>query len=173
MIRELKGKKPQIHPTAYIDSTAEIIGEVTIGENSSIWPGTVLRGDMHYIKIGKNVSVQDNAVIHGTEMLNPAIVGDNVSIGHSAIVHGCKVGSNCIIGMGSMILDGAEVGDWCIIGAGAVVTEGTRIPSGSIVMGVPAKVVKNVDEKHKERITKNWQNYIKLKNEYLKSKSRK
>ncbi len=167
MMREFNGKKPTIHRTAYIADTAEIIGEVTVGEDSSIWYGTVLRGDMHYIKIGKGTSVQDNSVMHGTATKYPTIVGDRVSIGHNALVHGCKIGNNCIIGMGAIILEGAEIGDWCIIGAGAVVTEGKKIPSNSIVLGVPGKVVGKVSAEHKERITRNWKAYVSLKDEYL------
>lgn len=166
-IRKYQGKKPRIDKTAYIEKSAEIIGDVQIGKDASVWNGAVLRGDMHYIRIGKNSSVQDNSIMHGTENKYPTIVGDNVSIGHGAIVHGCVIGDNCLIGMGSIILEGAEIGDWCIIGAGAVVTEGAKIPSGSIVLGVPAKIVKKVTEDHKIRITRNWKNYVKLKNTYL------
>ncbi|MDE1860537.1 MAG: gamma carbonic anhydrase family protein [Candidatus Micrarchaeota archaeon] len=166
-IREYLALKPKINPTAYIEKTAEIIGDVRIGMDSSVWNGAVLRGDMHFIEIGRNSSVQDNAVMHGTENKYPTIVGDNVSIGHGAIVHGCTIGDNCLIGMGSIILEGAVIGDWCIIGAGALVTEGARVPKGSIVLGVPGKVVKKVTKAHKDRITRNWQNYVKLKNSYM------
>ncbi len=169
VLTEFMGKKPRIHKTAYVSETANIIGDVVVGENSSVWNGTVMRGDMHFIRVGKNSSVQDNCILHGTENLYSTTVGDNVSIGHGAIVHGCKVGDNCIIGMGSVILEGAEIGDWCIIGAGAVVPEGTKIPGGSIVMGVPAKVVRQVTDAHKERITKNWQAYVALKDAYIKA----
>jgi carbonic anhydrase/acetyltransferase-like protein (isoleucine patch superfamily) len=167
-IRKYQGKSPKIDKTAYVEESAEVIGDVQIGKDSSIWNGVVLRGDMHYIRIGKNSSVQDNSVLHGTLSQYPTIVGDNVSIGHNAIVHGCVIGDNCLIGMGSIILEGAKVGNWCIIGAGAVVTEGAKIPSGSIVLGVPAKVVRKVTAGHKRRITRNWQAYVKLKNTYLK-----
>ena len=167
MIRKFGGKGPRIHKTAYIADTAELIGDVTVGEDSSVWYGTVLRGDMHYIKIGKGSSVQDNSVMHGTANKYPTIVGDHVSIGHNATVHGCVIGDNCIIGMGSMILEGAVVGDWCIIGAGAVVTEGTRIPDNSIALGVPAKVVGKISAEHRKRITRNWEAYVSLKDKYL------
>jgi len=167
MLAEFNGKKPKIDETVYIADSAEIIGDVEIGENSSIWHGAVLRGDSHYIKIGKNTSVQDNSVLHGTVDRFPTIVGDNVSVGHNAIVHGCVIGNNCIIGMGSIILEGAEIGDWCIIGACSVVTEGAKIPSESIVIGIPGKVVKKVSEEHKSRITENWKAYVELKNHYM------
>ncbi len=161
------GRAPRIDPSAYIAGSADIIGDVTVGKDSSIWNGVVLRGDMHYIRIGRNTSVQDNSVVHGTATKYPTIVGNNVSVGHGAIVHGCTIGDNCIIGMGSIILEGAEIGDWCIIGAGAVVTEGARIPSGSIVLGVPGKIVRKVTVEHKSRITRNWKSYVKLKDGYM------
>ncbi|HLC59781.1 MAG TPA: gamma carbonic anhydrase family protein [archaeon] len=168
MIVGFENKSPKIHKTAFVAPTAELIGDVRIGEDASIWFGAVLRGDMHYIKIGKNSSVQDNSVLHGTMNKFPTIIGDNVSVGHNAIVHGCVVGNNCIIGMGAIILEGAEIGDWCIIGAGSLVTEGAKIPSNSIVLGIPGKVVKQVSEEHKKRITDNWKEYVGLKNKYMK-----
>ncbi len=166
-ICEYNGKKPRIDPSAYIADRTDIIGDVTIGKDSSIWYGVVLRGDMHYIKIGKNTSVQDNSVMHGTATKYPTVVGNNVSIGHGAIVHGCTIGNNCLIGMGSIILEGAVIGDWCIIGAGAVVTEGKKIPEGNIVLGIPGKPVAKVTARHRERITKNWKAYVRLKDTYM------
>ncbi|MEM3841279.1 MAG: gamma carbonic anhydrase family protein [Candidatus Micrarchaeaceae archaeon] len=163
-----KGVCPKIPKSAYVASTAEVIGAVNIGENSSIWPGAVLRGDMHYIRIGKNTSIQDNTVMHGTADRFPTIVGDNVTIGHLALVHGCTIGDNCIIGMGAIILEGAKIGNWCIIGAGAVIPEGKEIPDNSIVFGIPGKVAGKVTKVHKERITRNWKAYVKLSREYMK-----
>ena len=158
-IIEFDGKKPKMAKGVFVSDYATVIGEVSAGAGSSIWPGAVLRGDMHFIKLGKNVSVQDNSVMHGTLGKYSTTVGDNVSVGHNAIVHGCRIGSNCIIGMGSIVLEGATVGDWCIIGAGAVVPEGATIPSNSIALGIPAKVVRKVTAEHKARITRNWQAY--------------
>ena len=168
MLSSFKNKNPHIHPSVYAAETAEIIGDVDIGENSSVWNGAILRGDMNYIRLGKNVNVQDNVVMHGTFLKYPTIVGDNVSIGHAAIVHGCTIRNNCIIGMGAEVLEGAEIGEWCIVGAGAVVTEGMKISDGSLVLGIPAKVVKKLTDKQKERITANWQGYIALKEAYIK-----
>jgi carbonic anhydrase/acetyltransferase-like protein (isoleucine patch superfamily) len=162
------GKMPRIGKRAYVAENATLIGDVSLGEDSSVWYGAVLRGDMHYIKIGKNCSVQDNSVMHGTADRFPTVVGDNVSIGHNAIVHGCTIGNNCIIGMGAIILEGAEIGDWCIIGAGAVVPEGMVIGSNSVVFGMPAKVAKKVTAEHRSRITRNWKAYVRLKDRYLK-----
>ena len=166
-IRPYLKKMPKIDRTAYVEESAEIIGDVRIGKNSSIWNCAVLRGDMHYIRIGENTSVQDNSVLHGTATEFPTIVGNNVSIGHNAIVHGCIIGNNCLIGMGSIILEGAAIGDWCIIGAGAVVTEGKKIPEGSIVLGIPGKPVAKVTARHRERITRNWKAYVRLKDTYM------
>ena len=165
-IKSFCGKKPSISRSAYVADSATIIGDVRIGPNSSVWDGAVLRGDMHFIKIGRNTSVQDNAVMHGTAMRYPTVVGDNVSIGHNAIAHGCIIGNNCIIGMGSIILEGAVIGNWCIIGAGSVVTEGTKIPSNSIVLGVPGRVVRKITQAHRSRITNNWKEYVNLKGRY-------
>ncbi len=170
-IQNFKGKRPRVHKTAYVADGATLIGDVEIGKDSSVWHGTVLRGDMHYIRIGKNTSIQDNSVAHGTASKHPTIIGDNVTVGHNAIVHGCRIGDNCIIGMGSIILEGAVIGDWCIIGAGAVVPEGAKIPDGSIAFGIPARIVKRTGHTHKERITRNWKSYVELKNEYKRSKN--
>ncbi|MCL5404591.1 MAG: gamma carbonic anhydrase family protein [Candidatus Marsarchaeota archaeon] len=164
---QFKGKAPKVDKEAFIAETAMLIGDVRIGKHSSIWYGAVLRGDMHYIMIGKNVSVQDNAVMHGTADKFPTIVGDNVTIGHGAIVHGCTIGNNCLIGMGSMVLEGAKIGDWCIVAAGSVVTEGTAIPDGSIVMGVPGTIKAKVSKAHRARITRNWKAYAELAKQYL------
>jgi carbonic anhydrase/acetyltransferase-like protein (isoleucine patch superfamily) len=169
MLISFKDKSPHIDPSVYVAKTAEIIGDIEIGENSSIWNGAVLRGDMNYIKLGKNVNVQDNAVIHGTFLKYPTIIGNNVSIGHAAIVHGCTIKNDCIIGMGAKVLEGAEIGAWCMVGAGAVITEGMKIPDGSLVLGVPAKIVKELTDEQKERITANWQSYIILKENYIKA----
>jgi carbonic anhydrase/acetyltransferase-like protein (isoleucine patch superfamily) len=161
------GKKPKVGKGTFVAETATLIGDVKIGNSSSVWYGAVLRGDMHYIRIGDNVSVQDNSVMHGTADKFPTIVGSNVTIGHAAIIHGCTIGDNCLIGMGSMVLEGAKVGNWCIIAAGAVVTEGTIIPDGSIVMGVPGTAKSKVTEAHKKRITRNWKAYVELAKHYL------
>jgi len=164
---KFKGKKPSISKSAFIAENATLIGDVSIGSNSSIWYGVVLRGDMNYIRIGNNVSVQDNSVMHGTANKFPTIIGNNVSIGHNAIVHGCTIGNNCLIGMGCIILEGSKIGDWCIIAAGAVVPEGMDIPNGSVVMGVPGKITAKVTQRHKGRITRNWKAYVALMKDYL------
>ncbi|GBF20884.1 MULTISPECIES: gamma carbonic anhydrase family protein [Arenibacter] len=144
MIKTINGKSPQIGEDCYIAENATIVGDVVIGNQCSIWFNAVLRGDVHYIKMGNKVNVQDGAVIHCTYLKSPTNIGNNVSIGHNAIVHGCTVHDNVLIGMGSIIMDDCIVESNSIIAAGAVVTKGTRVPSGSIFAGMPAKKIKDI-----------------------------
>mgnify|MGYP001239468510 FL=1 len=148
MIRSIDGKHPKIHPSVFVSETAYIVGDVEIGENSSIWPGAVIRGDYGRIVIGKACSIQDNCVLHTDDYLE---LGDDVLMTHGAVVHGGRVGSNVLIGMNAALLEDAHVGDWCLIGAGAVVRSGARIPDHSLVIGVPAQV-KPLNEKQAERL---------------------
>ena len=161
MIRKLKDIGPVIHEDTFIADTAMVIGDVNIGEGTSIWYGAVLRGDIENITIGRFSNIQDNATVH-TETDIPTKVGNYTVVGHNAIVHGCTIGDNCLIGMGSIILNRAVIGDNCIIGAGTVVTEGKNIPSNSLVMGVPGKVVRQVTDEEIEAIKKNALRYNKL-----------
>ena len=167
MIITYKGKKPNIHKTAYINETATVLGDVVLGANSSVWFNAIIRGDMNYVRIGENTSIQDNSVVHVTTNLYPVEIGDRVTIGHSAIVHGCKIGSDCLISMGVIILDNAVIGDHCIIGAGSVVTEGCIIPPETLAVGIPAKPKKKLKEADFDNIRKYWMDYIELKNNYM------
>jgi len=142
MIKTVNGKSPQFGKDCYIAENATIVGEVSMGDQCSIWFNAVVRGDVHYIKMGNKVNVQDGAVIHGTYQKSPTNIGNNVSIGHNAIVHGCTIKDNVLIGMGSIVMDGAVVESNSIIAAGAVVTQGTRVPEGSIFAGMPARKIK-------------------------------
>ena len=155
----------------YIMESAEIIGDVTIGEDSSVWNNAVIRGDGSYIRIGKNSNVQDMCVIH-TDYDIPVEIGDNVTIGHGAIVHCRRLGSNCIIGMGAMLLDNAEIGEYCIVAAGAVVTEGQIIPPKSLVMGIPGKVVREIGAADIQRIERAARDYLRLSQDHYKGKHR-
>ena len=137
MIRSLNGKTPRIHPTAFISEAAYIVGDVEIGENSSVWPGAVLRGDYGSITVGKNTSIQDNCVLHADDYLK---VGDNVVVTHGAVLHCHKIGNNVLVGINAALLENVEIGDNCIIGAGSVVLSGAVVPEGSVVTGVPGKV---------------------------------
>ncbi|ASO05765.1 gamma carbonic anhydrase family protein [Arenibacter algicola] len=144
MIKTINGKSPQIGEDCYIAENATIVGDVVMGNQCSIWFNAVLRGDVHYIKMGNKVNVQDGAVIHCTYLKSPTNIGNNVSIGHNAIVHGCTVHDNVLIGMGSIIMDDCIVESNSIIAAGAVVTKGTHVASGTVFAGMPAKKIKDI-----------------------------
>lgn len=144
IILPLLGKTPQFGKNCFIAENATIIGDVVAGDECSFWYNAVVRGDVHYIKMGSRVNVQDGAIIHCTYQKNPTEIGNNVSIGHNAIVHGCKVHDDVLIGMGSIVMDRCEIHSNSIIAAGAVVTEGTVVEAGSIYAGVPAKKIKEV-----------------------------
>ena len=146
LIKEVKGKYPVFGTNIYLAENATVIGEVKLGDDCSIWFNTVVRADVHYIKIGNKVNIQDGAVIHCTYQKAPTNVGNNVSIGHNALVHGCTIRDNVLVGMGAIVMDGVVVESNSIIAAGAVVLEGTHIESGSIYAGVPAKKVKELSE---------------------------
>ena len=161
MIRDLKDKKTNIHPEAFVAETADVLGDVTISEGSSMWYGAVARGDMSYITIGKFTNIQDNATVH-VDTNRPCEIGDYTTVGHNAVVHGCKVGSNCLIGMGSIILNGAVIGDNCIIAAGALITEGAVIPPNSLVMGSHGKVKRELTVNEIEKVKYNAVRYEEL-----------
>ncbi|PKA97519.1 carbonic anhydrase/acetyltransferase-like protein (isoleucine patch superfamily) [Flavobacteriaceae bacterium MAR_2009_75] len=144
MIKSVNGKSPIIGEDCFIAENATIVGEVEMGDQCSVWFNAVLRGDVHYIKMGDKVNVQDGAVIHCTYQKSPTNIGNNVSIGHNAIVHGCTIKDNVLIGMGSIVMDDCIVESNSIIAAGAVVTKGTHVPSGSIFAGMPAKKIKDI-----------------------------
>lgn len=146
IIKELNGKKPQFGKDCFVAENAVIIGDVEMGDNCSIWYSAVIRGDVHYIKIGNKVNIQDGAVIHATYKKHPTNIGNNVSIAHNAIVHGCTIHDNVLIGMGSIVMDGCVINSNAIIAAGAVVTKGTIVESGSIYAGTPAKKIKDISE---------------------------
>lgn len=165
MIIEYKGNKPDIHDSCFIAENATVIGRVKINKNSSIWFGTVVRGDGNYITIGENTNIQDNCTIHINDT-HPTIIGDYVTAGHGAIVHACKVGNNVLVGMGAIVLDGAEIGDNVIIGAGALVPPNKKIPSNSMVMGTPAKIVRELNEEDRKSIIETALHYVELAKEY-------
>ena len=148
---------PKTSPSCFIHKTAVIIGDVTIGDNVSVWPCAVLRGDIASISVGENSNIQENACVH-VNYGCPAVIGKGVSVGHGAVVHGSKIGDNCLIGMNAVVME-SEIGPDCIIGAGAVVPAGKNIPAGSLVMGVPAKVVRRLEEDEVNGIIKNAREY--------------
>ena len=160
LIKPYKGIHPKIHPTVFVVETAVIIGDVEIGEYSSIWFNAVVRGDVHYIRIGDRTNIQDLCMLHVTKETHPLILGNDITVGHSVTLHGCTIKDRCLIGMGTTILDGAVVGEDCIIGAGALVTEGAVIPPGTLAVGMPAKPKRDLTEKEIARIRQSAQNYI-------------
>jgi carbonic anhydrase/acetyltransferase-like protein (isoleucine patch superfamily) len=167
IIKELNGNKPQFGASCFIAENAVIIGEVSMGDQCSIWYNAVIRGDVHFIKIGNKVNVQDGAVIHATYKKSPTTIGNNVSIGHNALVHGCTVHDNVLIGMGAIIMDDCIVESNSIIAAGAVVTKGTVVASGTIYAGVPAKEIKKIStELISGEIDRIANNYIKYSSWY-------
>lgn len=162
IIKKVQGKSPQIPEDCYIAENATIVGDVQIGRKCSIWFNAVLRGDVHYVKLGNSVNVQDGAVVHCTYQKYPTTIGNNVSIGHNAIVHGCTIHDNVLIGMGSIVMDNCTVESNSIIAAGAVVTQNTTVESGSIYAGVPAKKVKDISkELINGEINRIAENYVK------------
>jgi carbonic anhydrase/acetyltransferase-like protein (isoleucine patch superfamily) len=148
-----------IHHTAFIASTAAVMGDVTLGAESSVWYGAVLRGDMAPIVIGAQTNIQDGGVVHVDEGV-PCIVGNRVGVGHRVILHGCTVADDCLIAMGSILLNGVSVGSGSVVAAGAVVPEGMQVPPGSLVMGVPARIVRSVDAALANRAAATWKHYL-------------
>ncbi|MBN1498926.1 MAG: gamma carbonic anhydrase family protein [Spirochaetes bacterium] len=172
MIVKFQEFEPQIHETAFIAPTADIIGDVIIGKDSSVWFNTVIRGDMNYIRIGERTNIQDLTVIHITNQSRasqgfPVIIGDDVTVGHSAVIHACEIQNACLIGMGSIILDGAVIGEESIVGAGSLVTKGKIFPSRSLIMGSPAGFVRLLAEDEVKNIYESAANYVSYKSKYV------
>jgi carbonic anhydrase/acetyltransferase-like protein (isoleucine patch superfamily) len=162
MIRSVPGRTPRVHPGAYVDIAAQVIGDVQIDEGASIWPFTVVRGDQdNYVKVGRNTNVQDNSVLHVTPDF-PCIVGDNVTIGHRCVVHACTIGNDVRIGIGAVVLTGAVVEDGAQVGAGALVPPGKVVKAGWLVMGVPARPVRQMSPEEVEDIKRNAREYVEL-----------
>src|SRR6266571_5030739 len=159
-IRPYRGKRPQIAASAYIDPAAVIIGDVVIGEDSSVWPCSVIRGDVHCIRIGARTNIQDGSLLHVIRDEWPLILGDDVTVGHSVTLHGCTIESRCLIGMGAVILNGVTIGAGSIVAAGTLITERTAIPPGSLVMGSPGKVKRTLTESDQAAIDQ-WQRHVK------------
>jgi len=166
MIRPYQGKTPKLGPDAFVADTAMVIGDVEIGARSTVWFGAVIRGDVYYIRIGEDTSIQDNSVIHVTHGQHATVVGNRVTVGHSVTLHGCTVRDRCIIGMGSTVLDQAEIGERCILGAGSLVSPGTRIPPGHLAFGNPAKIKRPLSEKELSWIESSADHYVELAKTY-------
>ena len=166
MILTFKGARPAIGPGCYLAENAAVIGDVTIGADSSVWFGASIRGDYMPITIGSRTNVQDNVTIHCDET-HPTVIGDDVSIGHNAVVHGATLENRVLVGMGAVVLDGAVIGEGSIVGAGAVVTKNTIVPPGSLVLGTPGKVIKSGVDTYAQSNLQNAKNYMDRKSAYL------
>ncbi len=170
LIRSFGDKHPVIGPDTFVAETAVVIGDVRVGARSSLWYGTVLRGDVFHIRIGDDTSIQDNTVVHVTSGHNATSVGSRVTVGHSAVLHGCTIEDDCIIGMGAVIMDRASIGRFCVIGAGALVTPGTVIEDGQLVFGSPARAKRELTEDERSWIGSSAQHYVELARRYLDGK---
>jgi len=170
MIQNYKNKSPKIHETVFIADSADIIGDVEIGRDSSVWFQCVVRGDVNWIKIGEGTNIQDGTVIHVTGKTRPTKIGNRVTVGHKVMIHGCEIGDDCLIGMGAIILDGAKIGDRSIVAAGSVVAESFRGEPEQVLMGIPAKPVRKIRPSDISRIEEGWKHYLETKDEYLRKK---
>lgn len=167
MIRSFQGIRPTIPKSAFIEDTAVVIGDVVIGEESSVWFQAVVRGDVHYIRIGSRTNIQDLCMLHVTHDTHPLVVGDDVTVGHHVVLHGCTIKNRVLIGMGAIVMDGAVIGEDCIVGAGALVTERTIVPPRSLILGSPAKVKRPVTEQELAWIAESAQNYLAYAAQYM------
>jgi gamma-carbonic anhydrase len=160
MIVTYRGITPKIHPSVFIAEGAQIIGDVEIGAGSSVWFNAVIRGDVHYIRIGERTNIQDNCVLHVTHDTYPLVIGSDVTVGHSAILHAATIRDRCLIGMGAKVLDNATVGPYALVAAGSLVLEHFDVPEGALVAGVPARVKRMLSEEERAQIVQSAQNYV-------------
>jgi carbonic anhydrase/acetyltransferase-like protein (isoleucine patch superfamily) len=167
MLRPYKGTLPRVHQGAFVDQSAQVIGDVEIGEASSVWMHAVLRGDVHWIRVGRRSNVQDGSVVHVMNGTHPTTIGDEVTIGHGAIVHGCTLGHRILVGMGAILLNGVEVGDDSIVAAGTLLPEGMKIPPRSLVMGSPGKVRRPLGEADVASIREYADRYVAYRLDYM------
>lgn len=166
MIIPHHGYWPNIHETGFVAPTADIIGQVELGHQSSIWFQTVVRGDVNWIQIGSKTNIQDSCTLHVTRGTHPLKIGDEVTVGHRVVLHGCQIGHRVLVGMGSVIMDDVEVADDCMIGAGTLLTKGKKVPSGKLVMGSPGKVVRDLTEEELAFLRQSADNYVNDAKEY-------
>lgn len=166
MLKSFLGHHPKIAASAYVEDSAQIIGDVVIGPESSVWFNAVVRGDVHAIRIGSQTNIQDVCVLHGYKDRFAVSLGDRVTVAHAVTLHGCAIEDDCLIGMGAVILNGARIGRGSLVAAGAVVPEGAQIPPGSLVMGVPGRVKRPVNAEETAMITRHAANYVRYKEQY-------
>ena len=156
---QLDDQAPQVHPTAFVADSAQVMGAVTLAEDSSVWFGTVIRGDTETIAVGRGSNIQDGSVLHA-DVGFPLTVGENVTVGHQVMLHGCTIGDESLIGIGAVVLNGAKIGKNCLVGARALVTEGKEFPDGSMILGSPAKVVRQLTLEQIEGLRRSAQHYV-------------
>ena len=166
MIKSFNNIHPKIHETAFIADDAVVIGDVEIGEDASIWYGSVIRGDVNFIRIGARTNIQDGTIIHVSSKTHSTVLEDEITVGHRVILHGCYVESGCLIGMGAILMDGVRVGRNSLVAAGSLLTPGTQIPPNSLVMGSPAKFKRELTDDERAYLDKSWRNYVELKKQY-------
>jgi len=167
MLRPYRGTMPAVASSAWVDESAQVIGDVTVGEESSLWMNVVVRGDVHRVRIGRRTNLQDGVIVHVMRGTHPTTIGDEVTIAHGAIVHGCTIGDRCLIGMGAIVLNGADVGSDTIVAAGALIVEGARIPPRSLVMGSPAKVKRALTDAEVSSIRDYAERYVGYRLDYM------
>lgn len=169
MLRPYRSAHPRIAATAFVDHSAQVIGDVVVGDESSVWMNVVLRGDVNYIRIGRRTNIQDGSVVHVMGGSHPTTLGDDVTVGHGALLHGCEIANRCLISMGAIVLNGAAVGADSIVAAGALVVEGATIPPRSLVMGSPARVRRDISDDEIASIQRYADNYVDYRREYMNS----
>jgi carbonic anhydrase/acetyltransferase-like protein (isoleucine patch superfamily) len=167
MLRQFRGVQPNVHSTAYVDESAQIIGDVQIGEESSIWMNVVIRGDVHHVRIGRRTNVQDGTIVHVMRGTHATVIGDEVTIGHAAVIHGCTLRDRVLVGMGAILLNGVEVAEDSIVAAGTLLPEETKIPSRSLVMGSPGKVRRTLSESEVASIRDYAERYVGYRLDYM------
>ena len=172
MIKPFQGKHPQIHPTAFIEESAQVIGDVVIGRESSVWFNAVVRGDVFYIRIGDRTNIQDGTVIHVTNGTHPTVLENEVTVGHNATLHGCHIESKCLIGMGAIVMDEARIGAQSLVAAGSLVSPGTVVPPRSLVMGSPARVKRSLTGEEIADLDVYWNNYLEYTRIYLEERAK-
>ncbi|HLX13327.1 MAG TPA: gamma carbonic anhydrase family protein [Bacteroidota bacterium] len=160
MLHPYRGVSPSLHPTVFAVESAQIIGDVVIGQDSSVWYNAVIRGDVNYIRIGERTNIQDGCLLHVRHKKYPLILESDITMGHGAIVHGCTIKSTCLIGMGAVVLDNATIGSYSLVAAGAVVRDNMSVPEGVLVAGVPAKIVRDLTDAERAMIAESARNYV-------------
>jgi carbonic anhydrase/acetyltransferase-like protein (isoleucine patch superfamily) len=167
MIAPFNNIHPTIAKTAFIADDAVIIGDVEIGEDASVWFGSIIRGDVNFIRIGERTNIQDGTIVHVSSKTHSTVIEEDITIGHRVTLHGCYIETGCLIGIGAILLDGVRVGRNSLVAAGSLLTPGTQIPPNSLVMGSPAKIKRNVTDEELAYLDRSWRNYVELKNHYM------